>query len=85
LGTSYWQVEDFDAHVPFMKGFHQRYMASNRAMRAWAKMARTLDIEILAPQHGAIFRGRDLVTRFIDWVDELPCGVDLIDDAYYVP
>ncbi len=85
LGMSYTRVEDFDAHVPFMKGFHQRYMASNRALRAWTKMARTLDVEIMAPQHGAIFVGRDLVHRFIDWVEQLPCGVDLIDGAYAVP
>jgi len=85
LGMSYTQVEDFDAHVPFMKGFHQRYMASNKALRAWARMARTLDIETMAPQHGAMFVGKALVARFIDWVEELPCGVDLISDAYVVP
>jgi flavorubredoxin len=78
-------VEDFDAHIPFMEGFHKRYMASNRAMRAWAKMARTLDIETIAPQHGAIFKGRAMAARFIDWVETVECGVDLIADGYSVP
>ena len=56
-------VEDFDAHIPAMRGFHQRYMASNVALRAWAKMVRKLDIETIAPQHGAYFQGKPLVAE----------------------
>lgn len=89
LGASieqdYVEVTDFDSHEKFMKGFHQRYMASQRSMVAWARMASTLDIDIIAPQHGAIFRGKPLVNRFIQWCAELPCGVDLMDNAYTVP
>lgn len=65
LDMDYLQVSDFDAHLAYMEGFHRRYMASNRAMRAWADMVRGLDIEIIAPQHGAYFQGRKMVTRFI--------------------
>lgn len=72
-------VEDFDAHVPTMVGFHRRYMASRRAARKWARVARELDIEAIAPQHGPIFRGKPMVERFIRWCEEEPCGVDLID------
>lgn len=82
LGQSYREVQDFDAHVGFMEGFHRRYMASSRALSAWAAMARTLDVEIIAPQHGAIFRGKELVTRFIDWCGDLACGVDLLPSPY---
>lgn len=82
LGQSYIEVPDFDAHVPFMKGFHQRYMASNRALRKWAAMARKLDIELIAPQHGSVFRGRPMVERFIAWCEGLECGSDLIDQFY---
>ncbi|MBK7075222.1 MAG: FprA family A-type flavoprotein [Myxococcales bacterium] len=82
LGTEGRIVEDFDAHVPFMEGFHRRYMASNRAMRAWGAMVRRLDIETIAPQHGAMFQGRAMCERFIAWCEALPCGVDLIDDLY---
>jgi flavorubredoxin len=85
VGIAYREVTDFDAHVPNMKGFHQRYMAGNRAMRAWARMARTLDIECLAPQHGAVMRGKALVNRFIDWAENLECGIDLIPDEWKVP
>lgn len=85
LGMHYLYVEDFDAHLEYMEGFHQRYMASNKAMRAWANMVRGLDIEIIAPQHGAIFKGKDMVERFIAWCEQLQCGVDLITDLFKVP
>lgn len=85
LGMEYDEVTDFDAHVPFMEGFHRRYMASGRAMRAWAAMARELDPDLIAPQHGAFFRGRDMVKRFIDWAGSLECGVDLMPSPYRVP
>ena len=85
LGAEYVEVRDFDAHVPFMEGFHRRYMAGNRAMRAWAGMVRGLDVEIIAPQHGAFFRGKAMVERFVSWCEGLQCGMDLIDDVYRVP
>jgi len=78
IGQDYREVADFDAHLKHMAGFHRRYMASNKAMRAWAAIARTLDIEIIAPQHGALMRGKEMVARFIDWVDTLPCGADVL-------
>jgi flavorubredoxin len=79
IGMSYTFVEDFDSHLEFMAGFHRRYMASNRAMRHWVSRVRSLPIETLAPQHGAIFRGQALVERFLDWAEGLACGVDLLD------
>jgi len=85
VGISYREVSDFDAHVPAMEGFHQRYMASRKVMAAWARMVRQLDIEVIAPQHGAIFKGKELVTRFIDWCEALECGVDLIVPEFQLP
>ena len=85
IGVDYREVTDFDAHIPAMEGFHKRYMASNKALRAWAKMARTLEIDIIAPQHGALFRGRDFVERFISWAEELSCGLDIMMDDVVVP
>lgn len=82
LGTEARIVENFDNHVQYMEGFHRRYMASNRAMRAWGAMVRRLEIDTIAPQHGAIFQGREMCERFIAWCEALPCGVDLIDDLY---
>jgi flavorubredoxin len=79
------EVTDFAAHIPQMEGFHRRYMAGNAAMRAWAKMVRKLDIEVIAPQHGGFWRGKSKVSQFIDWCEGLNCGIDLIGDAYQVP
>ena len=85
LGMEYVYVPDFDAHLQYMEGFHKRYMASNTALKAWSKMIRELDIEIVAPQHGAIFKGKKMVEQFIDWCESLQCGVDLIPDLFKVP
>lgn len=76
-------VQDFDAHLAHMLGFHQRFMTNNKACRLWAGMARQLDIDWIVPQHGASFRGSDMVARFIDWVEQLECGTDLLQDTDY--
>ncbi|MBS2013245.1 MAG: FprA family A-type flavoprotein [Deltaproteobacteria bacterium] len=85
IGPEYVEVQDFEAHVESMAGFHRRYMSSGRVMRAWAKMVRTLDIDIIAPQHGALFRGKPMVEKFIAWCEGLSCGVDTIEDVFRVP
>lgn len=85
LGPDGTEVADFDAHVPLMAGFHRRYMASPLAMKGWAAMARTLDIQVIAPQHGSIFVGPALVKRFIDWIDGLACGPETLPFNFRVP
>lgn len=82
IGPEYREVTDFDAHIPSMLGFHRRYMASSAAMRAWAKKARALDIDVIAPQHGALFKGKPMVERFIAWCESLECGVDIVNELY---
>ena len=85
LGLDYREVSDFDAHKEHMNGFHRRYMSSNAAMRAWAKMVRGLDIEMIAPQHGALFRGKEMVSQFLDWAETLECGIDAYPDMFRLP
>jgi flavorubredoxin len=85
LGMEYREVPDFDAHIRYMEGFHQRYMAGSKALQAWVRMVRGLDIETIAPQHGAIFRGKEMVDRFLGWCDQLPCGIDLMEDVFQLP
>ena len=85
LGCDYRRVEDFDDHIPFMRGFHERYMASSAAIRTWSRLIRTLDIEMIAPQHGALFEGKAMVTAFLDWLDSLSCGVDRLPEEYHLP
>lgn len=85
LGQDYTFVPNFEDHIKYMEGFHRRYISSGRALRNWAKMIRQLDIEIIAPQHGAIFKGREMVNKFINWVERLETGVDIMDDVYKIP
>lgn len=69
-------VEDFEGHTRYMKKFHQRWMPSNKAKQNWIDRVRKLDIQIMAPQHGRMFKGDD-VKRFLDWFEALDVGVAL--------
>ena len=77
-GDDHTPVQNVGAHIPLMEGFHRRYMASNRACRAWVKRVRALDVEMLVPQHGKPFVGKDKVAQFLAWFEQLECGVDLL-------
>lgn len=85
VGTDTVMVEDFEHHIQFMKAFHQRYMPTTKALKMWVNTVRQLDIEIIAPQHGAVFGNRELVGKLIDWVDGLQCGADLMGDSFEIP
>ncbi|WOB06654.1 MBL fold metallo-hydrolase [Piscinibacter gummiphilus] len=69
-------------HVPRMEGFHRRYMVSNKVMRHWAQMVRSLDIDMIVPQHGSPMRG-PAVREFIEWAERLECGIDLLTSKDY--
>jgi len=67
-------VEDFDSHIRYAEAFHKRWMGSNEAKNDWCQRVREMDIEMLCPQHGAIYKGDD-VAKFIDWFEKLEVGV----------
>jgi flavorubredoxin len=75
-------VASLAAHIPRMEAFHRRYMVSNKVLRLWAAMARQLDIAMIAPQHGAPMVGA-AVGEFIEWAEQLACGIDLFGSADY--
>lgn len=66
-------VEDFAKHIPKMEYFHKRWMPSNRAKMNWIARVRELDIDMMAPQHGRIFKG-DSVGEFLAWFEKLDVG-----------
>ncbi len=66
-------VADFAGHVQYMEGFHRRWMGSATARDTWIETVSRLDVDVLAPQHGLIFRGDD-VKRFLDWFAALEIG-----------
>jgi flavorubredoxin len=57
-------------------------MVSNKVLRLWANMARTLPIHMIVPQHGAPLAG-PAVKEFIDWIGTVDCGVDHLTQANY--
>lgn len=75
-------ITSLAAQLGRMDAFHRRYMVSNKVLRFWAQMVRRLPIDMLVPQHGAPLAGA-AVREFIDWVETLQCGVDLMTEANY--
>ncbi|MCE4619488.1 MAG: FprA family A-type flavoprotein [Desulfurococcales archaeon] len=74
----YLFVEDFEKHLAYIEGFHKRYLCCKKALDAWLSRVRGLELEAVAPQHGAIFQG-EKAGRFLDWLSKLgKIGVDLI-------
>jgi len=78
-------VTDVGQHIPKMQGFHRRYMNSNKVCRLWANMVRRLDVEWIVPQHGPSFKGKKAVREFLEWIENLQCGVDLMTQQNYQP
>ena len=66
-------VKDFERHIRYREDCHRRWMPSNEAKLAWVRRVRELDIRMMRPQHGAIFRGDD-VGHFIAWFEGLEVG-----------
>lgn len=78
-------AQDIKELVPYMEGFHRRYLNNNKVCRFWANMVRQLDISMIVPQHGRCMSGK-AVNEFIDWIEQLKCGTDLMtQDSYRVP
>jgi flavorubredoxin len=69
-------VTDFDRHIRHAEAFHKRWMGSKEAVLDWCERAGRMPIDMLCPQHGAIYQGED-VMRFINWFAELDVGSGL--------
>lgn len=69
-------VTNFERHITYAKYFHQRWMGSMDAKRIWCERVSKMKIDMLCPQHGAIYQGAD-VERFINWFSELQVGTGL--------
>lgn len=77
----YKHVESFEEHVESLHGFHKRYMGSNKLCRAWVTKIEALDVAMIAPQHGFVFEDEN-VGKFLDWLKELKCGSDYMEELY---
>jgi flavorubredoxin len=74
-------VEDFSAHAKHLEGFHKRYMGSNKLARAWVEEIEKLDVEMIVPQHGFVFKNEN-AKEFLAWFKELRCGSDYLEELY---
>lgn len=75
-------VESLDEIMPYMEGFHRRYMNSNKVCRFWVNMVRQLKLEMIVPQHGRALSGK-AIDEFLVWIENLECGVDLFTQNHY--
>lgn len=73
-GEDHLFVEDFGKHIRHAEGFHRRWMGSNEAKQKWCRHVDGMEIDMLCPQHGAIYQGED-VKRFINWLSDLDVGL----------
>lgn len=55
-------------------------MASNKACRHWVARIRTMDVDMIVPQHGRPFKGKAMIRKFLNWFEELECGIDIMYD-----
>jgi flavorubredoxin len=45
-----------------------------------------MDVEAIVPQHGRMFKGKKMVNEFLNWIENLECGIDLMtQDNYRLP
>lgn len=83
LGQDYIFVEDFENHIQYMSGLHKRYLSSKVAINKWVNMVKTLDIDIIAPQHGVFIKGKDNIERFYSWLESIELDIDKM--SYMLP
>jgi flavorubredoxin len=76
-------ITSLGPHLHRMEGFHRRYMVSQKVLRLWTHMARTLPIDMIVPQHGSPLVG-EAIPEFLGWIGDLSCGVDQLTQANYV-
>ena len=62
-----------------MTSFHQAYMPGNKHLKKAMERFEKMDIERILPQYGSVIEGPQ-VKQAIDFLKQLPCGLDLIED-----
>ena len=46
-------------------------------------MVRGMDLEMIVPQHGRPFVGAEMINAFLEWIEQLECGLDLMTQQDY--
>jgi flavorubredoxin len=71
-----WTLFADENYLENMKAFHQKYMPSNAILKNFLEKLSNYKIERICPQHGSVLEG-DEVRKAIEFLKELPCGIDL--------
>lgn len=70
-----WKLYADESYIDKMKTFHEHYMPSNDIIRPVMETFLSMDITMIAPQHGSIIRDR--IAEHIIVLRDLECGVFL--------
>jgi len=46
------------------------------------RRVRALDVQTIAPQHGSMITGEEMVGRFLDWLASIDVGIDAYPDLF---
>lgn len=71
-----WKLFADESYIGKMKTFHEHYMPSNDIIRPVMETFLSMDISMIAPQHGSIIRER--ISEHICVLRDLECGVFLV-------
>lgn len=70
-----WELYAGEDYIEKMKTFHEHYMPSNDIIRPVMENFLTMDIGLIAPQHGSIIK--EDIKKYICALRDLECGVFL--------
>lgn len=71
-----WSLFPDNNYLEGLKSFHQKYMPSNQILKNFLLKIATYKIQRICPQHGSVLEG-DEVKKAIEFLMDLPCGIDL--------
>jgi flavorubredoxin len=74
--TDNWGLFAARDNLEAMKPWHEAYMPCNTLLKDCMLRLETMEIDRLLPHHGSIFEA-DNVPLAIDYLKQLPCGLDL--------
>lgn len=72
-----WSLYAGSDYMEAMKAFHEPYMPSKDILKRVIERIERYPVEIIAPQHGSILKGRQ-VKEAMEILKDLDCGIDFI-------
>ena len=70
-----WSLSASEDYIEKMRPFHETYMPSKRIVLFTLNKLRKLPIGIIAPQHGSIIKGRHLIEKALNALEEFDYGI----------